>query len=232
VGKGGKILLGCGIAVVVVGMGVAVLVIGGAYWAKGKAETYVSGIAAKTEEITRYEKQANQNPFTPPADGALQEPQLVKFLDVRKQIYAVYQQHKSDFDSLAERTKNKKDLSISETLEAGTLMARLAGDVRLVQMKALAADGMSETEYRYIQQAVYKSAWAREFEKDGALQPGDHVRAMASAGAGVPGGKEVFDDLANRAKALDVPQTNLELYRKYEEDIKKYAMTGLVAFGL
>jgi len=232
VGKGGKILLGCGIAVVVVGLGVAAVVIGGAYWVKGKAETYVKGVAATAEEIARYTEQANRNTFTPPADGVLQEPQLVKFLDVRKQIYAVYLQHKPEFDSLAERTKNKKDLSVSETLEAGSLIARLGGNVRLIQMKALAAAGMSETEYRYIQQAVYMSAWAREFQKEGAPQASEHVRAMASAGAAIPGGKAVFDELGNRSKAIEVPQPNIELFRKYEEDIKKYAMTGLAAVGL
>jgi vacuolar-type H+-ATPase subunit H len=38
------------------------------------------------------------------------------------------------------------------------------------------------------------------------------------------GGRE---ELLQRAKALEVPKANLELFKKYEADIKKYAMGGL-----
>lgn len=259
-GKGAKIAIGCGIAAVVVGTGVMAVVVGGVWWAKGKAEQYVGDVTAKTEEITKYEKQASQNTFTPPADGVIQEAQLVSFLGVRKQIYAVYLQHKPEFDSLADRTKDKKDLNFSETLEAGSLLARLAADVRLVQMKALAAARMNETEYRYIQQAVYMSAWAGEFEKEAGYQPSEHVTKMvesdkqaleagqevlkkvqeAGGPAGtrpltdeeVKGGQSVLDELGKRAKSIEVPRANIQLFRKYEADIKKYTMNGLVAFGL
>ena len=230
--KGAKIFLGCGIAVVVAGLGVMALLMGGVFWATHKAKGMVADAVSVTEETSRYEKQANEHPFTPPADGVLQEAQLVKFLDVRKQIYAVYLQHKPEFDSLAERTKDKKDLSVTETMEASALLARLAGNVRLAQMKALAADGMSETEYRYIQQAVYKSAWGREFEKDGSPQASEHLRAMARQGAAIPGAKGVFDEIGNKAQALDVPAANLELFRKHEDEIRKYALVGLAAMGL
>jgi hypothetical protein len=101
-----KIALGCGIAAVLVAGALAAVFIGGLFWVKGKAEKTLGNVAAKAEEIQRYEKQANANPFTPPADGVLQEAQMVKFLDARKGIYAVYVQHKPEFDSLAERTKN------------------------------------------------------------------------------------------------------------------------------
>jgi hypothetical protein len=259
VGKGAKIALGCGIAAAVVGVVVMAVFIGGFWWVKGKAEKYVGDVAAKTQEIARYEKQASRNSFTPPADGVIQEAQLVSFLTVRKQIFGVYQQHKPEFDSLSARTEHRTDLSLSETVEAGSLLASLAADVRLVQMKALAAAGMSETEYRYIQQAVYMSAWAGEFEKEAGYQPSEHVAKMVESDkqalqaaqealkkaqeAGAPGavplgdeevkgGQSVLDELGQRGKSIEVPRANIQLFRKYEADIKKYAMTGLVAFGL
>jgi hypothetical protein len=34
------------------------------------------------------------------------------------------------------------------------------------------------------------------------------------------------------AQALDVPRSNVELFRKHEADIKKYAMQGLAFVGL
>ena len=259
-GKGAKIAIGCGIAAVVVGTGVMAVFVGGLWWVKGKAEKYVGDATAKTQEIVKYEKQASQYPFTPPADGVIQEAQLVTFLTVRKQIYAVYQEHKPEFNSLADRTKDKKDLNFSETVEAGSMLARLVADVRLVQMKALATARMSETEYRYIQEEVYMSAWAGEFEKEAGYQPSEHVTKMVESDkqalqagqevlkkvqeAGGPsgtrpltdeelkGGQSVLDELGKRAKSIEVPRANIQLFRKYEADIKKYTMNGLVAFGL
>jgi len=253
VGTGAKVALGCGIAVVLAGVGFMVVVVGGTWWIKGKAEKMVGGASAKLEEMSKYEKQANQNPFTPPADGAIQEPQLVKFLAVRKEIYTVYEQHKPEFDSLSARTKDKKDLSLSETVEGASLVARLFADVRLVQMKALAAAGMSEPEYRFVQQAVYFSGWASEFQKESGKQPADLMdEAIKQSGAGtetlrkgaeaggislppeadLKGADEVLKQLKPKTDALRVPQGNIALFRKYEADIKKYAMTGLAAIGL
>lgn len=232
-GKGGKILLGCGIAFVVVAIGAVVVVVGGAFWLKGKTEKFTGDLAAKTQEITRYETQANQNSFVEPADGLLQETRLVKFLDVRKQVYAVYEQRKAEIESLSSRTKDKKDLSFSETLEATGILARLAGDVRLAQMKALAGASMSEPEYRYIQQAVYKSAWAGEYQKGAGQQPSQDLdKAAEEMKKNLPGSEVMIDQMRRQAKQLEVPQANVELFKKYEADIKKYAMSGLAGIGL
>ncbi len=256
-GTGTKIAIGCGIAVLLAGV-VAIVGLGaGAYWIKGKAEKYAGDIKAKSEEINKYERESNRNPFTPPADGVIQEAQLLKFLAVRKAIYAVYQQHKSEFESLSERTKGKKDLNLSETVEGATMIARLAADVRLVQLKALAAAGMSEAEYRYIQQAVYFSGWASEFQKEsGGKQPADMMaealkqtgtpglEAIRKAGeAGAMGASppsdadlqkmgEAIKQMSAGAEGLRVPQANLDLFHKYEADIKQYAMSGLAFLGL
>src|SRR5574340_1250020 len=126
--KGQKIALGCGCAVLLAGAAVVGVVGFGAYWAKGKiseAGGSLEKLSAKTEEISKWEKQANANPFTAPADGVIQESQLRKFLDVRKGVYTVYQQHKAEFDTLEQRTKEKKDLSFNETIEAGAKIASL-----------------------------------------------------------------------------------------------------------
>jgi hypothetical protein len=257
VGTGTKIAIGCGITVLLGGVVVIVVVGAGAYWAKGKVQQYAGDIKAKTDEINKYEKEANRNPFTPPADGVIQEAQLLKFLAVRKQIYAVYQDHKPEFESLSDRTKHKKDLSLSETVEGATMMARLVADIRLVQLKALAAAGMSEAEYRFLQQAVYSSGWASEFQKEsGGKQAADvmaetlkqtgsaGLEAIRKAGeAGVPGASppsdadlqktgEALKQMTAGAEALRVPQANIDLFRKYESDIKQYAMSGLAFAGL
>ena len=128
-------------------------------------------------------------------------------------------------------------------MEAGSIFARLVADVRLVPAKALAAAKMSETEYRYVQQAVYRSAWAGEFEKEAGSQPSEHIAQMMEAqkqalqagqealnkaqeamapGAApltdedVKAGQSVLDQLGDKTKSLEVPRANIELFKKYE----------------
>lgn len=252
-GTGTKIAIGCGIAVLLAGV-VAIVGLGaGAYWLKGKAETVAGNITAKAEEISKYEKKANANPFTQPADGVIQEGRLQKFLEVRKQVYAVYEQHRPELENLEKRTKDKKEASFSDVMEAGTKLASLTADIRLAQLKGLSDVGMGEEEYRFIQMAVYQSAWASATEKETGRQASEAVsEAMKqskealrkgmeeAAKTGRPGAseedvrkaEEAMDEASRTAKALDVPKANIELFRKYEADIKKYAMHGLAFVGL
>ena len=235
--KGVKILLGCGVAAFLGAVVVVVAIVGGAFWVKGKAEQFTGEVAAKAEEISRYEKQANVNSFTEPAGGVLQEERLVKFLGVRKGVYVIYEAHQPEIESLSKRTEGKKDLSVSETLEAASIMARLVSDIRLAQVKGMAEQGMNETEYRYISVAVYKSAWAgmAEAENHGTgQQPADTMQQGADQMVrNIPGaGEELAEKMRQGAEMMRAPEENVRLFKKYEADIKKYAMSGLAGIGL
>lgn len=233
--KGVKILLGCGAVAFLGAVVVVVALVGGAFWVKGKAEKFSGEVAAKAQEIESYTKKANANSFTEPAGGVLQEERLVKYLDVRKGVFAVYEAHRSEIESLNERTKDKKELSVSETFEAASLMARLVSDIRLAQMKGLAADGMNEAEYTYITQAVYKSAWASMAEQEQnntGQQPAETMKQGADQMAKMPGGEALAEQMRQGAELMRAPEENVRLFRKYEADIKKYAMSGLGAIGL
>jgi hypothetical protein len=198
-GTGAKIAIGCG-CVLLLGAAVLVAVLGvGAWWAKGKVEQASVGLekmTAASEEIERFEKQANANPYTPPADGVISEARFLKFMDVRKQVYAVYERYETELRELQKKADSSTDkLTFSELWSAGGALAEVAGAIRLAQMKALAAAGMSEAEYREIQMAVYQSAWAAP------------------------------------AESTPVPTANMELFRKHQADIQKYAMHGLAFLG-
>jgi hypothetical protein len=244
---GAKIAIGCAVVAVLAGIVFVVALGGAAWWLKGKTEQVAGNIVEKSNEIETYEKQANANPFTEPADGVLSEPRFLKFMEARKAIYTVYEQHQADFEAM----KDKKEADFSDL----TRFAGLVTDIRLAQAKALAAAGMSEDEYRFIQTAVYKSMWAATTVKDTGKQPdeliaeatkqlGEAARELEKIGAaqGQPSAeKEVRDAeeaVAELAKgtedlsSLSVPPANLELFRKHEADIKKYAMSGLGLFGL
>ncbi|HEU0105475.1 MAG TPA: hypothetical protein VFT38_04845 [Vicinamibacteria bacterium] len=196
-GTGTKVAIGCGIAAVMGGVVLAAVVFGGLWWAKGKAEQF-TGREAKIEEL---KKRANAVPFTEPADGVLREDRLVKFLDVRRRIFDVYAQHKDELEAM----NRKKQADFSDVTHGLGVLA----EVRLAQAQALADVGMSEGEYHFLIQQVYKTLWASE---------------IAKASPGPEGGAS--------APTLDVPPANLALFRKHEAEIKQYAMGGLEWVGL
>ena len=246
--KGAKIAIGCAVALLAAGIVVVVVLGAGAFWLKGKAQEIGGNISAKTTEIANYEKTANANPFTRPEDGVVPEARLLKFLDVRRQVFAVYEQHKADFEGM----DKKKDASFSDVMKFGGLVA----DIKLAQAKGLAAVGMSENEYAFMIESIYKSAWASGFEKETGQQLSQYAEDAlkqakeaarqgneAAKKSGVPGVEGVspedldqmqkgVDDASSSLHSLDVPKANIELFRKHEAEIKKYAMGGLEMIGL
>jgi hypothetical protein len=181
-GTGAKVAIGCGIAVVVGGVMLAAVVFGGLWWAKGKTQEF-TGRQAQIEELR---SKANAVPFTEPADGIVREDRLLKFLDVRRRVFGVYAKHKDQLEAL----NKKKQADFSDFTNGLSVL----NEVRLAQAQALVDVGMSEGEYHFLIQQVYKSLWASE--------------------------------------AATVPPANLALFRKYEADIKQYAMGGLEWVGL
>ena len=196
-GTGAKVAIGCGIAAVAGGVILATVVFGGLWWAKTKAEEF-TGHEAKIEEL---KKKANAVPFTEPEDGVVREDRLVKFLEIRRRVYDVYARHKDALEAM----NQKKQADFSDvTRGLGVL-----GEVRMAQAQALADVGMSDDEYRFLLQQVYKTLWASEIAK---ASPGPEGSASAPT--------------------ADVPPANLALFRKHEAAIKQYAMGGLEWVGL
>jgi hypothetical protein len=267
-GTGTKIALGCG-CIVLAG---AVAAIGACgllgYWAKDKAAGVVSDFdkmakraSAVTEEIDRWQRKANANPYTPAADGVIAEPRLLKFLEARKQVHAVYEARKADFDELERKSHSASNkMTPSDLWSAGGQLADLLGALKLAQAKALAESGMSEAEYSDIQIAVYKTAWVSDSVRKTGHTPAETLeKTMAEAGhqvedamsrgvaeaqkQKVPGAEGLSPEDAKRlgaemaeagkaAKALEVPKANIELFRKHEAEIRQYAMSGLGLLGL
>ena len=260
---GAKIAIGCGIAVVVAGIAAVVTIGMGAYWIKGKVEQTAGDLSKRTQELETYQKKANANPFTRPADGVIQEPRLLKFLEVRKGVHAVYEMHRAEFEGM----KDKKEASLSDVMTVGGILL----EARIALVKSLAEVGMNEEEYHFIVQSVYHSAWAAASQAEsGHQQPADVadqglkayreqsradksragvekvLDAASKAGLeGVPKApseedmkkmEEAADEMINEAQKgadlMRVPQANIDLFRKHEAEIKKYAMEGLALAGL
>lgn len=246
--RGARIALGCLGAGCLVAAGAAALAVfgvgAGARWLKQKAESFV-GQEQRIEELQR---KANAVPFRPPEDGEIPEERLLKFLEIRKRVFSVYERHRADYEALAdERGPELRDLRAALSV---------FGDVRLALAQAMAEVGMSEAEYQYMVQAVYHSAWASAVEKDAGKPASEAMEElMKHAGEamkkgveearkeGVPGAKDLPDSAVRSAeegmaragealKKLDAPRANVELFRRHEAEIKKYAMHGLELIGL
>jgi hypothetical protein len=242
-----------GVIVVVVGLG------GAAWWVKGKA----AEVAGDQDRIERLQEQANKNDFRAPSDGIIAEDRLQKFLDVRRRVYDVYKKYEKDIEA-----RGKK-----EQADFGDVSAAfgMINEIRLAQAQAQADLGVSDDEYRFLVEQVYKTMWAAEVAKqtggksvsEAAGEMYDQAaQAMAKAAeqarqareeaerAGddaaedaaeeseeeVADGAEDLrrqaDEARERAREMDVPPANIALFRKYEPQIKQYAMTGLEWIGL
>ncbi len=113
---------------------------------------------------------------------------------------------------------------------------------------------MSTGEYAYMVGAVYQTFLASEMQNNTGKSISESVGSGMDAAAqqaetlaqqaGLPEDqKEKLRESAaqmrqqaedSRAKAaeVDVPQANIDLFRKYEADIRKYSMAGLETLGL
>jgi hypothetical protein len=237
VGKGAKIAIGCFVVALLGAVGVSAVLFGGLWWAKSKVQDYTGNIAKNAEELAKYEKEANANPFTPPADGAFAEDRLLKFLDVRKAVYAVYETHRADIEA----AKAKKQADLGDIMKFGGLVA----DIKMAQAKAQAQVGMSDAEYIFMVQSVYGAAMNSNMQKetgktasqtfDEALDQSRKAMEQAAKQTGatnLPDTQGQMDQAKQALSTLGAPQSNIDLYRKHEADIKKYTMEGLALIGL
>ncbi len=233
-GKVAKIAIGCFIFMLLAGIAVVVGIGGLAWWGKNKIQEMAGPAAESVERIAELEKKANQNPFTRPADGVVSEDRLLKFIEVRKQVFGVYEKHREFFATTAE----KKQADFSDLTRGVSILA----EIKTAQAQALADIGMNTEEYAFLVESIYKSAWAAGIAeatggKSASEAAGQALGEVEKQLGGVAGGEaaRAIKDMqaaAEQAKQLDVPQANVELFRKHQDELKKYAMAGLELVGL
>jgi hypothetical protein len=255
-----KTLAGCGCLALLVA---TVLVAGlglGLFWLAehGGDIAGLEGIPARTRDIDEWRRKANAHAWVARADGVIPEARLDVFLAVRRRVYAVYEVHRSALERLAERADVSGDRSPTprDVRALGSAAVELVLDVRLARARALAEEGMSESEHDSIQTALYLAAAAAKAESRTGRLPAEavseatrHVREHVTAGVelarreGLPGADKISEsDLrsleeavaeagASGTRALTVPAANVDLYRAYKTDIEKYAMRGPALLG-
>jgi hypothetical protein len=239
-------LIGCGVlfVVVIVAFGV------GGYFVKrfvGEGIDAVKNVAGSDD--SEYGKKVaelqKEYPFNPSSDGVITDDQLQRFLNVRKALYGVYQNHAAELEKL----KNSSNPDFGSAIKGFSMIK----DLRVAQAQALQEQHMSPDEYKYMVSEIYVT-WATKVTKD--VAP-----AMASAAEGLKKSLDQLDhqladpNLSETAKEqlkrtketlqsqLDavpknvdkelesVPKQNIELFTKYQKEIAKYSMAGLELIG-
>jgi len=102
-GKVGKIAIGCVLFLFLAGVALIAGLGGLAWWGKGKLESKLQEVQKDESRIDDAHKRADANTFVEPADGVIDEDRLVKFLEVRKRVFGVYEQHKAEFEALKDK---------------------------------------------------------------------------------------------------------------------------------
>ena len=254
---GAKIAIGCVVVVFLASMAAVVGVVGLGWWVKGKAEKFTGNIAANEGHLRELNKKAEANAprFQPPVDGVIQEDRLVKFLAIRKRVYAVYEAHKSEIEAAG--SAKQKPATAMEALSLAGTMAGALNEARLAKAEGLVAESMSEAEYEFLVQSIYKGMFASAVtestgtksvsEAAGQIsQMAEALSKQAEQQLGPNATEEQKEALRKQieemraqgaearesAKQLDVPPANRALFTKYEADIKKYSMNGFELLGL
>ena len=235
-----KVAVGC-LALSILGVFATVAgLVGLGYWAKNSLEEMTGG----GPEVEEARKAANAVPFTRPPEAVVDEPRLVKFIGVRARVFGVYEKYRGEIESRVARMKEGKAIEFSDISTGLTLM----GELQKAETLALAKEGMSEDEYSFISGEVYKSMWT-DF---GGGEPGRKTLAEAANGAraatdalkpvdapGLPrearealerAGAEITQGTKTAVEEIEKFKTapaNLALFKKYEADLKKYAMPAL-----
>jgi hypothetical protein len=217
---GAKIAIGCAVVLVLGGVATVVGIVGLGMWAKGKAESFVN----EQKKVDDLEKQARAIAFTPPADGVITEPQLLKFLDARKRVFATYEKHKVEIDRLGQVGNSKdKQAGFSDMASGVNLLL----EFRAAHAQALVDVGMGQDEYAFLVQSVYKSMWASELEKETGKTIAENKKQVADslkqAAKGMEQQSEQPIDPSLPPEAQKAMREAQEAMKKSQEDMNKAA---------
>lgn len=235
-----KIAIGCFAALVIAIFLFVAGLVGLGYWAKNKVQEVTGG----GKEVEEARRTANAVPFSRPEGGVVSENRLVKFIEIRASVFSVYEKYRGEIESRMAKVKEGKSLDFSDISTGLTLM----GELQKAESLALARQGMSEDEYAFITGEVYKSMWSdfggAEASKQAIKQAAEAAKGAAEAmkaaeSQGMPpearealaqAGKEIAASTKEATRQIENVGTapeNVALFKKYEADLKKYAMPGL-----
>lgn len=254
-GSGGKILVGCMVAGALVTVVGGVGLFFGAKWFAGKAketmqelspvdlpeEAESGGIVGALKKVVgkadprsdaRSEgaRGGGLDDYEPPAGGVMDEDRLKVFLDVRRDIVAMYK----SFEGRAKELDSSKSADFLKGMKGIKMLA----DMKKKHRATLKDKGMSESEYAWYAGTVYGALVGKAaglMEKDGGRTIAEGLAAMTELmdnGDLTDKQRAELDKSKDRLaklgkKAQEYPKENLALIEKYKLDIKELHVPAL-----
>ena len=257
-GSGGKILIGClvvaGLVTVVGGAGLLF----GLKWFAGKAQETVNELApmdlagdksasadseepggivgtlkrvgGKKSKSSSAGSAAAADDYEPPAGGIMDEDRLKVFLEVRRDVAAMYK----SFDGRAKELEKSKSVDFLKGMKGLKMLA----DIKNKHRSALKDKGMSDSEYAWYAGTVYGALVGKAaglMEKDGGKSIAQGLAAMTELMDNgdltdkqhkeLDKSRKKLAKLGNKAK--EYPKENLALVEKYQLDIKELHVPAL-----
>jgi hypothetical protein len=217
-----KVLLGCGILVLVLGIGGAV----GAYyflWKPGKA---LVAEVAKLKEIQQLNQQVrNTAPFAAPVDQTLTNDRVDRFIRTQQQIQSALGQKaaafKAKYDTLERSLAPGQTPSWPVLANAYKDLAGLIVDAKRAQVEALNQHSFSLAEYDWTRHRVYEAA--------GIPINVDFEKILRDISEGKKPG-EIKQSETDPESRVTIPEQNRTLVTPYQKELTDRAV--LAAFGL
>jgi hypothetical protein len=155
-----KLVIGCGVVVVVllIGAGVA------SYVVYNKVRSTVAEFAALSEIPSIERGITNQTSFTPPESGELTASQLSRYLKVQQHVRSLLGTRFDEFQKQYAELSKRMDRDQGTVLDAPTIiaayrdLARTYIDAKKAQVQAINTEAFSLSEYHWVRDQAYKAA--------------------------------------------------------------------------
>lgn len=248
-------LIGCIGLVVIAVVAFTAMFYYGKKWVKEKAEKIENvGGGENSEYGKRATKLKEEHPFTAPEDRVITESQLVRFLAVRKAVYGVYKQHEPEMKALENQNQG-----FSEAMKGLELINELKlVQVKELENQNMSPDEYtyivtavySSWFAKAAKEGLKEHANYTDAANDALQKQIDELDKQIQDPNTPEESKEQLqqlkDTLETQKKTLgsdeslkqadtaleNVPQANIDLFTKYQDEIQKYSMAGLEFVGL
>lgn len=212
---GKKIALGC------LGIGL-IMLIGGGYLTYNYIYKPVMGSVDSLQEINESNSQIdNQSAYEAPADNAMTEEQVERFVAVQKQIQTGIEERLSEFqqkyEELEQELQNQNQQpGITDIMSAWGDIINLYSDAKQIQVEALNEHYFSLREYRFVQQSFYGAMGMELFSYNI-----DQIAEAASEGNFNNLNLEQFEQQQAEMEQ-QVPEINRELVSQYADSAESW----------
>lgn len=235
-----KLVIGCGLVLVLVAVAGAV----GAYvFVYRPARALISSgseLMASVDRLNEIDARvANVASFAAPADGALTDAQVARYVAVMESVHAKMGARATELETKYKALKDREGEAASLTTVVGAYrdLFQLVLDAREAQVAGLNAQNFSKDEYEWVKTRVYEAAGVqvtgidlRELAQSARSGDFDALSKMAQEATHGTADEGVPQIPAGDTPGVGIPDVNKTLVAPHKERLQTwfaYAMFGL-----